>query len=46
MPRGRLSEKHVQCVAVEWLASYYADKEGAGGARRNGDGGQRRQQVG
>ena len=27
-PRGRLNEKHVQRVAVEWLASYYADKGG------------------
>jgi hypothetical protein len=26
MPRGRLNEKHVQRVAVDWLASYYADK--------------------
>jgi hypothetical protein len=28
MPRGRLNEKHVQRVALEWLASYYADKVG------------------
>ena len=28
MPRGRLNEKHVQRAAVEWLASYYADKAG------------------
>ncbi len=26
MPRGRLNEKHVQRVAVDWLASYYAAK--------------------
>ncbi len=28
MPRGRLNEKHVQRVAVEWLASYYVAKAG------------------
>lgn len=27
MPRGRLSEKHVKQVAVEWLASYYRGRE-------------------
>ena len=26
MPRGRLNEKHVQRVAVDWLARYYAAK--------------------
>lgn len=28
MPRGRLNEKHVQRVAVDWLASYYRDRPG------------------
>ncbi len=27
MPRGRLKEKYVQDVAVEWLASHYADHD-------------------
>lgn len=27
MPRGRLSEKHMKQVAVDWLASYYRGRE-------------------
>jgi hypothetical protein len=28
VPRGRLNEKHVQRVAVNWLTSYYEGKSG------------------
>ena len=33
MPRGHLNEKHVQGVAVKWLASYYEDKVGVQAVR-------------